>query len=92
MDSGDAVYDISLSIAIYIYRVRVNGSLDLRALEVCLYKILFTSRLLCTNQSSFDCPLPPALPAVLQYYCTSIAQYATTLRPPWCMPYTIQYW
>ena len=26
----------------------------------------FTSRLLCTNQSALYCPLPPALPALLQ--------------------------
>jgi len=34
----------------------------------------FTLRLLCTNQSSFSCPLSPALPTRLQYDCTSIAQ------------------
>ena len=36
-----------------------------------------TSRLLCTNQSSVQCPLPPAFRALLQYHHTSIAQYAT---------------
>ena len=37
----------------------------------------FTSRLLRMNQSSVHCPLPPALPARLQYFHTSIAQYTT---------------
>ena len=34
---------------------------------------------------------PPALPTLLHYYCTTIAQYTTPLRPPVCMPYAIQY-
>jgi len=42
----------------------------------------FNSRLLSTNQSSVHCPLPPALPAVLQYYCTSIARYTTLPTEP----------
>ena len=41
-----------------------------------------TSRLLCTNQASSNCPLPPALPALLEYDCTSIAQYTTPPNPP----------
>ena len=41
----------------------------------------FTSRLLCTNQFSLYCPLPAALPALLQYYCTSIAHYTTPPDP-----------
>ena len=49
----------------------------------------FTSRRLCTNQSPFYSPLPPALPALLQYYCTSIAQYMTPPRPP--IVYAIHY-
>jgi len=48
----------------------------------------FTSMLLCTNQSSFYRPLRPALPALLQYCCTSIAQYTTPPRPP--LVYSIQ--
>jgi len=47
---------------------------------------------MCTNQSSFIAPPPPALPTLLHYYCTTFAQYTTPLRPPLCMPYTIQYW
>ena len=51
-----------------------------------------TLRLLGTNQSSFYSPRPPALPSLLQYYCTSIAQYTTSPRPPLCIACTIQYW
>jgi len=42
-------------------------------------KILFNSRLLCTNQSTLNCPTPPALPTPLQYYeyCTTTARYKT---------------
>ena len=39
---------------------------------------------------------PPSIPALLtllQYYCTTIAQYTTPLdSPPLCMPHTVQYW
>jgi len=50
----------------------------------------FTLRLLCINQASSHCPLPPALPALLQYYCTSIAQYTMHPRPlVYVMHYTI---
>ena len=52
----------------------------------------FTSKLYCGSQSSFYCPLPLAKPTRLQYYCTPIAQYTPPHRPPFCMPYTIQYW
>ena len=54
----------------------------------------FTSKLLCTSESSLSCPSPSALPTLLQYYCTTIAQYMTPPPPPFCMPYTIQncYW
>jgi len=38
----------------------------------------FTS-LLCTNQPSFPSPRPPALPTLVQYYCTMIGQYETPL-------------
>jgi len=49
----------------------------------------FTSRLLCTIQSSVCCPLPPVLPALLQYYCTPIAQY--TPPPPTPLLYAIHH-
>jgi len=60
-------------------------------LDVRLYRLAivtryyFTSRLVCTNQSSFYCPLPPVLSALLQYYCTSIAQYTTLPPDPPCV-------
>jgi len=38
------------------------------------YKRFFYPRLFCTNQSSAYCPCPPALPTLLQYYRTVIAQ------------------
>jgi len=52
----------------------------------------FTSRRLCTNQSSFQSPRPLALHTLLQYAYTIIGQYTTPLRPPFCIPYTMQYW
>ena len=47
----------------------------------------FTSRLLCTNQPSFHSPRPPALPTLVQYYCTTIGQYTTS--PPNSRVYAI---
>jgi len=44
----------------------------------------FTSKLYCGRQSSFYCPTPPAKPTLLQYYCTTIAQYT---RPPPTPPF-----
>jgi len=52
----------------------------------------FISKLYGGSHSSVYCPLPPAKPTPLQYYCTSIAQYTLPTDPPPCMPYTIQYW
>jgi len=40
-----------------------------------------TSSRVCTNQSFFHSSGPPALPTVLQYYCTTIAQYTTPPSP-----------
>ena len=38
--------------------------------------------------------MPPqsASHTLLQYYCTTNAQYTPPTRAPLCMPYTIQYW
>jgi len=47
-----------------------------------LYKILFHFAAFMWKKSSFYCPLPPALPALLRHYCTSIAQDTTLPRPP----------
>jgi len=61
-------------------------------IQLGLYKTFFTSSSLCTNQSSFYSSGPPELPTLLQYYCTTIGQDKAPPRPPFCMPYTIQYW
>jgi len=38
-------------------------------------------------------PPPTCIARTMQCYCTSIPQYTTPPRPPpFCMPYTIQYW
>jgi len=50
----------------------------------------FTLHLLCGRQSSFSCRLPPALPALLQYYCTYVARYDAPPAPPvYAIHYTI---
>ena len=41
-----------------------------------------TSRLLCTNQPSFHSPCLPALPTLVHYYCTPIAQYTPPPTDP----------
>ena len=51
-----------------------------------------TLKLVCASQSSYYCPPPLALPTLLQYYCTSIAQYATPPTPRVCATHHIQYW
>jgi len=51
----------------------------------------FTSKLYCGSLSSFYCPPLPATPGLLQYYCTTFAQYTPPNRPLLCMPYTIHY-
>jgi len=66
-----------------------NSSQSSRRLAFTRY--WFTLKLLFGSQSSFYLPRPPALPALLQYYCTSIAQETTPPCPPLCMLYTIQY-
>ena len=55
-------------------------------------RLAFTRYYCCTLQLLCGSHLPPALPALLQYYSTSIAQDTTPPRPPLCMLYTIQYW
>jgi len=61
-------------------------------LYFCLYKILFHFKAYCGSPSSFHCLSPPAKPTLLQYYCTTTAQYTPHHRPLRSMPYTIQYW
>ena len=57
-----------------------------------LYQIFVYFKALCTFESSLSCPSPSALPTVMQYYCTTIAQYMIPPQPPLCMPYTIHNW
>ena len=52
----------------------------------------FTSSRECTNQSSFYSSGPPALPTLLQYYCTAIGQYPTPHPTPLVHAIHIQYW
>ena len=54
-----------------------------------LYKILFHFEAFSGSQSSLYSPLPRALPALLQYYRTSIAQDTTPPRPLLCVLYTL---
>ena len=52
----------------------------------------FTSKLLCTSESSVSGPSPSEFPTLLQYCCTTIVQYATPPpRPPFVChtPYAI---
>jgi len=51
----------------------------------------FTSSRLCTSRSFYHSSGPPALPTLVQYYCTAIGQYTTRPRPFFGIPYTIQY-
>ena len=46
----------------------------------------FTFRLLCTNQPTSPPPCPPALPTLVQYYCTLIA-YWTIYDSPSDLPF-----
>ena len=73
--------------------VHLSAGLGVAAARVLPFtRHCLTSSSLCTSQSSFHSSGPPALPTLLQYYCTTIGQYATPPRPPFCMPYTLQYW
>jgi len=59
---------------------------------ISLYQILFYITDLMWESIIPVMPPPPANPTVLQYYCTTIAQHTPPNRPPFCMPYTTQYW
>jgi len=50
----------------------------------------FASRCSCRNQPPFHSLLPPALPTLVQYYCTTIGQY-TTPPPPASRLYAIHH-
>jgi len=60
--------------------------------QVSLYKILLYFKALLWESIVLLLPPPLAKPTLLQYYCTTIAQYAPRHRPSFSMPYTIQYW
>ena len=62
--------------------VSALGSFWGPTLELAFTRYLFTSRLVCRNQPSFHPPRPPALPTLVQYYCTIIGQYTTPLPTP----------
>ena len=62
---------------------RAHAATRLTGLAVTRYS--FTSRRLCTNQSSFHSPRPPALATLLQYKCTTVGQY--TSPPPTSLLY-----
>ena len=49
----------------------------------------FTSRRVCTSQSSVHSSGPTILTTLLQYYCTAIEQYTTPPRPHFGTPYAI---
>jgi len=52
------------------------------AAPLAFTRYCFTSSRSCTNQSSFHSSGPPALPTLLQYYCTAIGQYTTPHPTP----------
>jgi len=54
------------------------------------YKIVFHFKAVLWESFILLLPSPlPATPILLQYYCTTFAQYTPRNRPPLCMPYTI---
>jgi len=74
---GVCVCDLLIFLTRRRTRRRAAPSLDL-----AFTRYSFTLRLLCTNQSSLYCLPPLALPTIVQYYCTYIAQHTTPPRPP----------
>jgi len=55
------------------------GKGPLLTLDLAFTRYSFTSKLSCTNHPSFHSPRPPALPTLMQYYCTHIGRYMTPL-------------
>jgi len=71
------------SLEVNEYLVKANPWLGSASDDLAFIRFSFTLRLLRTNQSSLYCVPPPGLPTLLQYYCTTIAQYTTfPPRPP----------
>ena len=67
----------------------VSGSSSPAQWGLAFTRYSFTSRLLCTNRFIYHSPRPPALPTLVQYYCTTIGQYTTPL--PTSRLYTIHH-
>ena len=61
-------------------------------LRLSLCKILFRFKALVWQSIILLLPPPLVKPTLLQYYCTTIAQYPPSYRHPFCMPDTKQYW
>jgi len=61
---------------------RLSGACGSVPRRLAFTRYCFTSKLYCVSQSSFHCPQPPANPTLLQYCCTTIAQYTPHHRPP----------
>ena len=86
------IYTISLSLYIYIYihipmkfLLRIPEESESRQVGLGLYTRLFYFEAFVHESIFCLLPHPPALPALLHCYCTSIAQYTTPPRPPFCM-------
>jgi len=60
--------------------------------QVGVYKIYIHFEAYVHESIIFSPPPLPVLPTLLHGYCTTFAQYTTPLRPPLCMPCTVQYW
>ena len=71
-----------------LYQIRANALLG-RGRTWRLQDIVLLPGLCARINHHFIAP-PPALPTRLHYYCTTIAQYTTPLRPSLCMPYIIR--
>ena len=59
--------------------------------QLGLYKMFIHSKAICRYSIIRALPPPSALLTLLQYYRTTIAQYANPTRPLLCMVYTIPY-
>jgi len=76
-----------------LFRLPHGAGLAVTTSSLALKRYCFTSTLYCGSPSSFYSP-PPHLQSLP--YCNTIARPLRSIRPPhrppFCMPYTIQYW
>jgi len=80
------------SLSLYLVVVRRGaGQRGPAPFHLRLYKILFRFKALVGVHHPLYPPSPLANPTLLQYYCTTIAQYTPSHRPSPFMPYIIQY-